>query len=601
MTKVQAKTNTQSTSRRTLHYFWQEMKAQKKYLLPQLFVAPAALFFGTYATAWIIANIINRLTANPPAAGELWSVFGPQILLYAASIIAGELVLWRLMMWLNWKADVYGSINIAKKCFAALMRQSMSFHGDRFGGSLVSQASRFYGAFENFLDILTWNVAQMFWAMVFTFAILGPIIPLYALILAILAAAFMVIAWFSFKKIRPLNERQSAAYNRLSGQLSDSVTNIAAVKSFAREDFEQKLFAGYTGKLKAASLKNLHASMIRNYGFGAVLTVQSIAIVIFIVGGASWFGIGIGTLVLALTYSLEIGSWLWQFSNTLRQINTVFGDAQQMTKILDEPVLVRDADGAPDLRVARGRVEFRGVSFHHSDARSGEEVFRDFNLIIPAGQRVGLVGHSGSGKTTLTKLLLRFTDVQKGEILIDEQNIATVTQKSLRGNIAYVPQEPLLFHRSIRDNIAYGKLDATDAEIRAAAREANALEFIEKLPQKFATMTGERGVKLSGGQRQRIAIARAILADAPILVLDEATSALDTESEKLIQDALKNLMKNRTSIVIAHRLSTVANLDRIVVLEDGKIVEDGAHAELLSRKNSVYARLWNQQTGMAKE
>jgi ATP-binding cassette subfamily B protein len=345
----------------------------------------------------------------------------------------------------------------------------------------------------------------------------------------------------------------------------------------------------------------MRAFLFRDIGFGGILVGLVIATFIFLIGGNAWFGAPIGTLFLAVSYMTNIWGQLWKFTGIIRDVNRSLGDSQEMTKILDEEILVNDIVGAKDLQISEASVEFREVDFHHVDAKAGEEVFLGFNLAIPAGQRIGLVGHSGSGKTTLTKLLLRFADVQKGEILIDGQNIATITQSSLRKNIAYVPQEPLLFHRTIRENIAYGKLNATEDEIREAARKANALEFIEKLPKRFDTMTGERGVKLSGGQRQRIAIARAILADAPILVLDEATSALDTESEKLIQDALKNLMKNRTSIVIAHRLSTVANLDRIIVLEDGKIVEDGKHQELLSQRNGVYARLWNRQTGTVNE
>ena len=217
------------------------------------------------------------------------------------------------------------------------------------------------------------------------------------------------------------------------------------------------------------------------------------------------------------------------------------------------------------------------------------------------GERIGLVGVSGSGKTTLTKLLLRFADVQKGEILVSGQNIKDVTQESLRKNIAYVPQETSLFHRTIAENIAYGKPGATMQEIIWAAKQANADEFIQDLPKGYETLVGERGIKLSGGQRQRIAIARAILKDAPILVLDEATSALDSESEALIQDALEKLMKGRTSIVIAHRLSTVAGLDRIVVMANGKIVEQGKHADLLQRENGVYAGLWGRQSGAFME
>ena len=276
-------------------------------------------------------------------------------------------------------------------------------------------------------------------------------------------------------------------------------------------------------------------------------------------------------------------------------INRIFGDASEMTQNLDEPRLVADAENATDLLVTEGRIAFENLNFQYTDGRS-ENIFTDFCLSIKPGERIGLVGRSGSGKTTLTRLLLRLEDIQEGHISIDGQDISKVTQVSLRRQIAYVPQEPLLFHRTIAENIAYGRPQATAEEIRQAAKEANALEFIERLPEGFETITGERGVKLSGGQRQRIAIARAILTNAPILVLDEATSALDSESEKMIQDALSNLMKSRTSIVIAHRLSTVSSLDRIIVLKDGKIEEDGTHEELL-KNNGEYAGLWEHQAG----
>ena len=218
------------------------------------------------------------------------------------------------------------------------------------------------------------------------------------------------------------------------------------------------------------------------------------------------------------------------------------------------------------------------------------------SLSIAGGERIGLAGLSGGGKTTLTKLLLRFADSNKGTITIDGQDITKVSQHSLRENIAYVPQEPYLFHRSLRENIAYGRQDATDQEIYTAIDQANARDFVDTLPDGLNTVVGERGVKLSGGQRQRIAIARAILKDAPILILDEATSALDSESEKLIQDALETLMSNKTSIVVAHRLSTIARLDRIIVLENGKIIEDGSHGKLL-KEQGVYAKLWSHQSG----
>jgi ATP-binding cassette subfamily B protein len=297
---------------------------------------------------------------------------------------------------------------------------------------------------------------------------------------------------------------------------------------------------------------------------------------------------------LVFIYALNINRQLWEFNNITRTYNRVIGDAHEMTEILHKEYELVDHTNKK-LRVSRGDVVFENVSFAH-DKGEGEQVFTDFNLSIPAGQRVGVVGHSGSGKTTLTRVLLRFSDIDQGVISIDGQNIAQVTQASLHRSVAYVAQDPMLFHRSLRENIAYGNLDAHDDEIIDAAKKAHAWEFIQSLPHGLDTLVGERGVKLSGGQRQRIAIARAILKNAPILVLDEATSALDSESEKLIQDALGKLMKDRTSIVIAHRLSTIAKLDRIIVLDNGRIVEDGSHAELLKR-NGVYAKLWSHQSG----
>jgi ATP-binding cassette subfamily B protein len=265
-----------------------------------------------------------------------------------------------------------------------------------------------------------------------------------------------------------------------------------------------------------------------------------------------------------------------------------------MVATLDEMIEINDPDHPVKCNIKEGKIEMKNVTFTHDQNK--DTLFDNLCMTVEPGEQVGLIGRSGSGKTSLARLLLRFSDIDGGSIVIDGQDITSITQSDLHNSIAYVSQEPSLFHRSLRENIAYGKPNATDAEVRHAAEQANALDFIESLDKKFDTLVGERGVKLSGGQRQRIAIARAILKDAPILVLDEATSALDSESEQLIQGALAKLMKGRTSIVIAHRLSTIAKLDRIIVLDEGKIVEQGTHSELLAN-NGIYAKLWSHQSG----
>jgi ATP-binding cassette subfamily B protein len=265
-----------------------------------------------------------------------------------------------------------------------------------------------------------------------------------------------------------------------------------------------------------------------------------------------------------------------------------------MTELLHREYEVQDPENPKKLVVNDGSIEFRDVSFKYADA--SDDVFSSLNLKIKPGEKVGLVGHSGGGKSTLTRLILRFVDINNGQILIDGQDIKQTTQHELRSQIAYVPQEPILFHRTLAENINYGRIDATDKDIKEAAKLAQASQFIEDFPAGYDTLVGERGIKLSGGEKQRVAIARAMLSTAPILLLDEATSALDSKSEKLISKALDELMKNRTTIVIAHRLSTIKKLDRIIVMKDGQIVEDGNH-EALVKNGSHYAELWNHQSG----
>jgi ATP-binding cassette subfamily B protein len=444
------------------------------------------------------------------------------------------------------------------------------------------------------MDEFFWNIFPIFFDIVMIIIVLAPRVPFFALGIVVLIIIYILISAIWFKKLAPIHEKEAKTATKSTGQLADAISNIISVKSYAREKYESKRYAKFQGEWYDAIYENLKQNTKRNYFFDSVGAGLTIMIVIFMIGAQDWFGIPVATLVLIVNYSQNIWGDLWDIHSVFKSLNRVFGDAREMTEILDMVDDVVDMPNAKKLSVSHAEIHFDDITFKHKDAK--EPIFNHFELSIAPGTRVGLVGVSGSGKTTLTKLLLRFADVDQGEILIDGQNIKNVTQNSLREAISYVPQESSLFHRSVFDNIAYGRPGASKAEVYRAARLANADEFIKDLPNDYETMVGERGVKLSGGQRQRIAIARAILKDAPILVLDEATSALDSESESLIQGALVNLMKGRTSIVVAHRLSTIAGLDQIVVLKNGKITEQGSHHALLA-KNGEYAKLWSRQSG----
>lgn len=586
----------QSVTRRTLYHYWQVTRAHLGVFLLAVIATVGFTSLLSYANPYVMGLIVNKVTLEPtPAPDQVLGEFAPYIVAMILVNLFGQACS-KLQDYAVWKLEIGASYDLATECFDTLANQSMTFHSNRFGGSLVSQTSKFMNGYTQLLETLVYAGIPIVVAAVCTIGLLAPLVPMYVAILVVLLVVYVIGAYAMYKKILPLNARAADAQNSLSGELSDSVTNILSVKTYGREDYERGLFDAANKQVVERDSKRMRSNTLRGVFTSGVIVLIMVVLTFFVAGGNAWFGILPGTLVMMFTYTYSLSMQFNYINNMLQRINRALGDAHDMTVILDEPRLVSDVPDAKPLVVREGAIDFSHLNFWYEDGGAKTQVFDDFNLHIPAGQRIGLVGRSGAGKTTLTKLLLRLSDIQEGEILVDGQNIATTTQQSLRRQIAYVPQEALLFHRTIAENIAYGKPGATMDEIREAAREANALEFIEKLPKGFDTVTGERGVKLSGGQRQRVAIARAILADAPILVLDEATSALDSESEKLVQDALMNLMRGRTSIVVAHRLSTVASLDRIVVISNGTIVEDGTHAQLIE-DDGEYAHLWNRQTG----
>lgn len=584
-----------SVTRRTLERYWEVTTIQGWTFLANVLVTLGYVFFLTFASPLVVGKVVDLVAAGGVGLDRVWEVFGPYVALFVGANVAGQ-VCSKLQDYTCARLEIRASYELARRSFDVLSNQSMTFHTNRYGGSLVSATQKYVGAYATLMDTFTYSLLPGAATAAMTIALLSPFVPAYVVLLAVVLVIYVMVVLKLYRKILPINAAASAAQNRLSGELSDSITNIMAVKTAGREAYEQEVFRRASEEVRQADSARMRRT-VRTGAVTSTLIVLMMALTaVFIAGGNAWLGISGGTLVMMFTYTNTLAVRLNMLSAMFQQINRALGDAHDLTVALDEPLLVADDPNAPELRVTAGRIDFEGVGFRYADADERDRVFDDFTLKIPAGQRVGLVGRSGSGKTTLTTLLLRLEDLTRGRILIDGQDIAHVTQTSLRRQVAYVAQEPMLFHRSIRENIAYGRPGASDAEVERAAREANAWEFIERLPDGLDTEVGERGVKLSGGQRQRVAIARAILMDAPILVLDEATSALDSESERLIQDALENLMRGRTAIVVAHRLSTVASLDRIVVLSHGAIVEDGTHEELVAA-GGEYASLWSRQTG----
>ena len=576
--------------RKALQLFW-------RYTRPYSFrrwLALAGVTVSTAVESYVAPFILSLFIANLEAGKTSLDTAWPIITVYGFTLLFSTVISWRITLWATWTFEILAQRDLAGDIVSHLTSRSLSFHADRFSGSLISQSTKLLGAIERFWDVVIWDLLPILTGIVTSTVILSFIFWQYAVFLLIVSIVFCFAVYLGSRFMLELNKQEVSSWTKLTGRIADVVTNVSTVKAFGNEIPEYKSANTTSDFWRQKSQASMRGFLKVSTVWSLLITIAYIAALILTVLGIELGTLTIATAFLVLTYTMTVIRHLWNFNGVLRNYNRLMGDAHDMVEILNQEQEVMDTSTAL-LEPSKGKIEFRDVSFTHDDGE-GVQVFNSLNLTMEAGEKVGVVGHSGSGKTTFTRLLLRFSDIDSGEIYIDGQNIAKVSQASLRKAISYVPQEPLLFHRSLEENIAYGKADATHSEVIAAAKNAHATEFIKTLPDSFATIVGERGVKLSGGQRQLVAIARAILKDAPILVLDEATSALDSESEKLIQDSLGELMKDRTSIVIAHRLSTIAKLDRIIVLEDGKIVEDGSHAELL-KQNGIYSRLWNHQSG----
>lgn len=482
-----------------------------------------------------------------------------------------------------------------KRMTEQLQSHALSFFQTGQSGALGTKINTATVAMGHSIWVFLFNI----WPVMIKF-LAGTILmfiahPTLGLAMAIWSVLYLsVVTKLAFIKSR-FSEQISHERASITGSIVDMATNIHAVKSFANEKFEDdKLDDEMDGEIKGVFKYGVFREI--SGWFHSFMTLFVFVGIMYLAVDYYAKGlISVGDIAFIFTLILILTEQAAHLGFTIAHFLELYGQTSDGVKTMFKPVSLQDEESAQDLKVTQGHLHFKDVFFQYEDDMN-KAVFQGMDLPIPAGQKVGLIGPSGAGKTSLVNILLRFYDIQGGEILIDGQNIAHITQKSLRHNISTIPQDTSLFHRSLMENIRYGKLDARDDEVIAAAKKAHAHEFISKLPDQYDTLVGERGVRLSGGQRQRIAIARAILKDSQILILDEATSALDSESEKYIQDSLKDLMAGKTVIAIAHRLSTIAHLDRLIVMDDGRIAEDGSHQELLNQ-NGLYAKLWSMQSG----
>jgi len=555
-----------------------------------LFIRIVSTILGTVVAPIFISQLLTSI-ANGTA--NLHNSMG-LLIGYTVVLLVGNLILFRIVIGLTFVTETKMQSNIAIRVFKHLNAKSLNFHANNMNGSIVSNANKLNNSIERFWDILTYDGVQIVTTLLSVCAVLSFIFWQYALVLFILSIAIMIVIIKSQSFASSASRQVAEKSSNMTANLADVIGNIATVKSFSKNEYELNRYKNLINEWRQSSISEMKKIVLITSIFGFLTMILNMCAFIAAVYATEYHILNVGTVYLVISYTLSIISVIYSVSNLTRNYIRIIGDAGPMISILDEEVELKDPVKPILLKLNHCEIKFDNISFAHKDNNGA--LFHNFSLTIKPGEQVGLVGRSGSGKTSLTRLLLRFSDLDDGRILIDGQDIASIAQDDLHTAIGYVSQEPMLFHRSLRENIAYSRPDATDEQIEHVAQQANALDFIKALPKGFETAVGERGVKLSGGQRQRIAIARAILKDAPILVLDEATSALDSENESLIQDALWKLMKGRTSIVIAHRLSTIAKLDRIIVLDEGKIVEQGSHNELLKNKG-VYAKLWAHQSG----
>ena len=540
---------------------------------------------------WFYKSLFDTLaTGSPTEAATIHALL--RLVTIIIGLRAGSWIFYRLVNWFNSIVQPKIMVDLERTSFSYILDHSYRFFANNFTGSLVRKVQRISRAFEDLSD----NVIRQFLPLLII--ITGSMIALWQRSRMIALATFAWIVLFvlanyliSIWKLK-YDIKRAAKDSEATGAMADALTNNITIKLFANQDFERKIFQRLTEEYRKLRTLTWNLAEINDaVQWGLIIVIEFVVLY----AAVKLWGRGlltIGDFALLQGYLLALFNQIWNLGRIIRRTYESMADAKEMVAILNTPHEIKDSSQAKILKVKNGAITFKNVKFGY---RANHLVLDKFNLTIAPREKVALVGPSGAGKSTVTKLLLRFHDINSGQIKIDDFDISKVTQESLRQNIAVVPQEPTLFHRSLLENIRYGRLQAADEEVIAAAQKARCHHFIERLPDGYGTLVGERGIKLSSGERQRVAIARAILKNAPILLLDEATSSLDSESEALIQEALTELMQSKTAVAIAHRLSTILKMDRIVVIDKNRVVDAGTHAELME-KDGLYRKLWQIQS-----
>ncbi|MDD4901652.1 MAG: ABC transporter ATP-binding protein [Patescibacteria group bacterium] len=575
----------------TIKIYWANIRKRK-----MVFFGLAGLAIAAASIETIIPIYFKRIIdviAAPGVKGIMYqAAFG--LLLTAAALSFIRWALWRVAVILDIRLVSRSIAEMNNDSFRHLHRQSFSFFSNNFSGTLVKRVNYFTRAFENITDNFFWNLLPMIVNMVIIITVLCFRNVAMGLATLVWLIIFFTLNFFFANWKYKYDIMETEAISKTTGFLSDTITNFSSIKLFNGNKRENKSYSDLTEDTRKKMQYAWSTEEIFNGTSSFLMIVLEFGLLIFAIRLWRQGLFTPGDFVLVQAYVILIIDQSWQFGRMVRNFYRSFSDAEEMTTLLQTTPEIVDRPGAKELKVSEGKIEFSKVVFCYHETR---KILANFNLTIKAGEKIALIGPSGAGKTTVIKLLLRNFDLTGGHILIDGQDIAGVTQESLWKNISLVPQDPVLFHRNLKENIRYGRPGASDAEVIKASKLAHCHEFIADLPKGYDTFVGERGIKLSGGERQRVAIARAILRNAPILVLDEATSSLDSESEGLIQDALEKLMKDKTVIVIAHRLSTIRKMDRIIFIDEGKIKEEGTHQELENKPNGLYRHLWELQAG----